>query len=242
MSLVSYDRCATIDERDNAHLLPAPLLRGLLLFDRIVINSARLREVPALVRVFGADGFLALLRNDVIRFKVSALSLTNLGQSTAFGRDPSRLLPEGSYYITTIHEHDRSQYVEDALRAVDEIPDTDTTTRIALRAAAEGALANLGETPIDRRMKPLRQLLLANHASFATALSFAYERHRGFRPDPSEFQYKLHPLNEDEYRLESNLQTTFGANQRVAPAPLRSHNLYVEQDSFDRGGAHALHP
>ncbi len=51
------------------------LLRRLLLFDRVVIRSARLREIRPLIRTFRSSGFLQLFNSGILKISCEALVL-----------------------------------------------------------------------------------------------------------------------------------------------------------------------
>lgn len=60
------------DGRDEEWLEPAqlaPLVRRILLFDKVTLETAGFREVPAMVKVFGYDGLMTLLESGVLHFK-----------------------------------------------------------------------------------------------------------------------------------------------------------------------------
>ena len=44
------------------------LVRRLILFDRTIVKSVQLREVPVLVRTFGKTGFVELIDSGLLRF------------------------------------------------------------------------------------------------------------------------------------------------------------------------------
>ena len=54
-----------------------------LLFEKYIVKSVRLREVPYLVKVFGLDGFFQLLDSGFIIFDCDP---TNIGETNQPGR------------------------------------------------------------------------------------------------------------------------------------------------------------
>jgi hypothetical protein len=66
---------ATLDENNQLALRPERLVRHLLLFDQVVIYSARLREFKPLVSAFGFEGLMALLRSGALRVHCARLTI-----------------------------------------------------------------------------------------------------------------------------------------------------------------------
>jgi hypothetical protein len=59
----------------------AGLLLHLLLFDQVIVPSARLMEIPALVRTFGSAATIALLESGALRLRVGADAVVTMERS-----------------------------------------------------------------------------------------------------------------------------------------------------------------
>lgn len=67
--------CKTLD----GQLDVGALLQRLLLFDRYIIHSERLSEVPLLIQTFGLEVFLELLRTRALAFECTPISVAQNG-------------------------------------------------------------------------------------------------------------------------------------------------------------------
>jgi len=55
-------------------------LRRLILFEQCIIETDRLKEIPSLIAVFGAKGFLELLDSGAVRFVCDAMTAGQAGR------------------------------------------------------------------------------------------------------------------------------------------------------------------
>lgn len=99
------------------------LVRRLLLFDRVVIKSIRLKEVPLLVRAFGKTGFAQLLESRLLSFSSEFTTL-----AIDVTRGPVRDLPlsQFSFGIVDAANRDsdlRSEFV--ALQGISGLKNSD---------------------------------------------------------------------------------------------------------------------
>lgn len=74
----------------------APLIRRLLLFERVTLETSGFREIPAMVEVFGYDGLMALLDSGALRFKRHGASIGEWATTGILGppENPVRLSSE----------------------------------------------------------------------------------------------------------------------------------------------------
>jgi hypothetical protein len=99
------------------------LVRRLLLFEHCFIESIALQEIPALVRVFGYEGLMALLDSpgfDVIADNMTAGSIGQTGTLQVTQRRGG-LLPLGSYRICGIGLANRDDWLRRGLDSIHEI-------------------------------------------------------------------------------------------------------------------------
>lgn len=100
----------------------ASLLAGrLLLFDECVLESIRLKEIPALVAVFGAAGLLELIDEGALRVVCDAMTTGQVGQTNLeITERRGSFLPLGSFRLTPVvasPEH-RKEYLHGVLQEV----------------------------------------------------------------------------------------------------------------------------
>lgn len=97
----------------------AALVRRLILFDHVYIETNLLREVPALLQAFGYKGLLQLIEDPDVDFISDAVTAGSIGQSVLAENRPMGVLPIGSFEITNVRLHEPGQQFEAALKNVD---------------------------------------------------------------------------------------------------------------------------
>jgi hypothetical protein len=104
------------------------LIRRLILFDRCIIESIGLKEIPALIALFGAEGFVELMDSGSIEIVCDVLTAGQVGQTAALKSFDARggPLPLGSFRLVTVglpqDDASREQYVHSALQEVHKVP------------------------------------------------------------------------------------------------------------------------
>ena len=133
----------TISGEDSITVDTAKLFRYLLLFDRVVIKSYRLREFNVLAGVLGLPGLFALLRSGTIRVLCHTLTMAQTGQSSIGGR--TMPLPYGSYSFRAVTQADRRYFLHRCFQNVK--PGHNLTYKESKRLKRE--IANRLVEPID---------------------------------------------------------------------------------------------
>jgi hypothetical protein len=107
-------------EDRSVHVDLGALVRRLILFETVTIESLRLREVPSLVGAFGPEGLRELLDSGAVRIICDAMGTGQVGQSTGSQAtiDPSGPLAFSPIRLVTYSAADRRQYLHDCLQEV----------------------------------------------------------------------------------------------------------------------------
>lgn len=196
-------RIATIAADDAIAVDAAKLLRHLLLFDRVIIQSIRLREFNVLAGKLGALGLSALLRSGAIRVHCHALTTAQTGQSDVGGRTTP--LPLSAYSFQLVDHADRKRYLHDCFENVR--PGSDLSWRESKRLKHD--IADRLLDPVDtvrREMESQFQFDLRSSAPyFSAALAIELERKHAISLAPSDLKLRIHELNEGDFHVESNL-------------------------------------
>ncbi len=185
---------------------PGALLRGLIVFDQIIVKSNSLQEIPLLIDWFGFDPVMHLLESERISFQPIPLTV---GETGSLGLSGRPVLPQLQYRLLpiTIPEPDRH-----ASRSVDDWPATDKIgkhMRQRLIAATYRRLVRqpplmVSETEAavayDLQNTPL--LKQAIHDAVADAM--------GIRFDVAELTVDTEPVDETGWHIETNLSAKFG--------------------------------
>jgi hypothetical protein len=195
--------------RDRAVVDVGELVRRLLLFSRVYLESIRLLEMPTLLREFGYDGTRELLNSGVVRIRADAVVIGQVGQSEVGGRTHDSLLPLGSYAFRTFAP-DRDEYVRQCLMVVDRIeglghPEHARTIEEAILGAMEDRAVDEGEPALDGLCQDL-----ANNAPIVkSAVGICLARELGVDVDPGAFSLTMHNLGDREFRAESDIVERF---------------------------------
>ena len=183
----------------------AKLLRYLLLFDRVIIHSSRLREFSILASDLGPTGLSALLRSGTIRVLCQALTTAQVGQSDIGGRKTP--LPRGSYSFETIGEADRKDYLHSCFQNVR--PSLELPYKQSKRLKSE--IASVLVDPVESVRKDMEDQLLSDLRcsvpQFVTALLVELRRDYGISVKSTDLKLTFHEFGERDFRVESNLRT-----------------------------------
>jgi hypothetical protein len=210
-----FGRIATPEgDRDHVVVDVGALIRRLILFEQCTIESIRLMEVPALISVFGVDGFLKLLDSGAVRILCDAMSAAQVGQTALKAADErGGLLPLGSYRIATIGMQkdgpDREGYVHAALQEVHKAAITfKEAKKVKLALARQlltypvvAATAGVSDTMTE---------LMQQHPVVWTVIRYAVLKETEIDPG-SDPQFTVEDLgNEGDFRISTDLTTRLG--------------------------------
>lgn len=202
-------RCAALQEdREHVELDLGSVIRRLLLFDKVILDSIRLMEVPALVDAFGSGGLTRLLRSKALAIRCDALTFGQVGQLASFRRSKG-LLPLGSYDVAIVGIADREKYLEECYANVDRCRTLANRARRDLERAIGAALiaivpgagkASLAALPEDLGNLGLLRALAARAVRELEALSI----------DEDVLDLRVRFMSETDFRVESNLSELTG--------------------------------
>lgn len=202
------------------------LVRRLLLFEEVVIDSYGMRELPALVDALGPEQFIELLESRAVLIRADGWTFGEIGHAGVLrgrGRLPS--LSFAFAPIVPAVEHRE----ENISRSLGEIRGMglDIKTSQKIRLAVVGRLTpipeNAGGATMDQLPTDLTQRLDIVRAATDRAL-----REYGHR-DPTGIEYDVRFEQEDEdvFRAETNIGERFGLDVDEVDRVLRRAGLAV---------------
>lgn len=205
-------RIATpVPGQDRVDVDVGALVRRLILFERCTVESIRLTEIPALVAVFGVDGFLELIDSGAVRLVCDVMTAGQIGQTAGLRATVNRgaPLPLGSYRLTTIGIGDRPAYLHGALQ---EVHKADIPFKAAkrLKAALVPRLleypSSAGQAGVVDAGLELRQ----QHPVIWRAIRAAVRKETGLDPG-SDPEFRVDGLGEDgDFRVVTAMGATLG--------------------------------
>jgi len=182
----------------------ATLLRRLLLFDTVIIKSVRLREIRTLVRAFGKEGFLQLLRSGVLKISCEWTTIV-----TDVARNGARELPLSQFTFGIVDIPNREAVLRSELSSLEGLPGLKNAEREAL---VDEIIATLARPPADYGPQILSQLEtdLRNNSPVLTAAIGGRIKSRGERNSQPVIEVRVEETQHRVFRVVTNLETSLG--------------------------------
>lgn len=206
---------ASIDEIDQLALHPERLVNHLLLFDKVLIHSARLREFRPLLATFGFDGTIALLRSGAIGVVCQRFTTGSTGQLAVLQKRATKgLLPLHSYSFSSVAagrtgKEYMSQCFADCVRSIEDL--SMRQERILVREIA-ARLVDPVEAVTTMTGSQLKSDLVANASHIGAAL--AVELKRRYGADAAQrASIRVIPIDSEDYRVEANLVSVLNLSE-----------------------------
>lgn len=206
-----------VDERNQFDL--GCFAERLVLFERVVLRSTMLTEIPTLVRAFGAKGLRRLLDTGALSIDVNAYGI---GNRAAPGSRPL------SYRIGSIRATDDPKREERwILLALDAVPDLGRVERERLANAVHRRLARLPVGFGRATLAHLRRDVESNLPTLHLGALMATSNIVGVKIRPADLTLRFHVEDDDGgYRAETNL-LQIGLDENQAHKVLESALLAV---------------
>jgi hypothetical protein len=194
------------------------VVRRLILFEQCTIESIRLKEVPALVSVFGFRGLMTLIESGVLRVICDAMTTGQIGQLDGLELTRSRggPLPPRAYHLAAIgiarDGADGERFVHEVLQEVHKAP---LSLKEAIRLKKElvgkllvyppaAALAGVDETVAE---------ILEHHSWIWSAIRRVVQAETAadLGPPPA---FEVEGLGHDgDFRIDAHLQDRLGLGE-----------------------------
>jgi hypothetical protein len=175
------------------------LVRRLLLFDTYILYSARLKEVPEMVRHFGLEGTLTLLSSGALEIRCDCTQFAE-GQFNTPTCPPLTL----QFHVIKAPIHD--QYVVDNLANVNRTPGLNSHELMKLQGAVMRAVQQPDYREVFRSaIAPSFESDVLHNARFVkSSVRFVLEKYKGVSI-PEDFDLQFQKVGDDRYRAETNL-------------------------------------
>lgn len=199
------------------------LLRRLLLFDRVVIRSVRLREIPYLARAFGVAGFRQLLGSGVLQLQCE---FTNV--ITEIAENGKRVLPLFQFSFGIVDVHNREDVLAKELKVLQGIPGLKEEERKGLEQFILSKLIRPPSTFGQRLQAQIEQDIRTNKPVLHTALVQNLSKTLNF--DASKIELNVDEPRERVFHVRQELENHLGitkeaAHQAISHAVLAVCNL-----------------
>jgi hypothetical protein len=127
------------------------IIRRLILFDHCTIESILFKEMPVLISLLGAEGFIELLNSGSVEIICDAQTAGQVGQTAILKSSIARggPLPLGSYRLVSLgllqDGPEREKYIHDALQEVNKSP----ISIKQIQKVKHAILDRMGTYPVD---------------------------------------------------------------------------------------------
>jgi hypothetical protein len=197
---------------------PGAFVRRLLLFEHYIVDSIRLEEIPTLTRVFGIDGVIKLLESGIVSIRADPLTFGQTGQlNISEARAKKGLLPLGSYAFSTVEMADHRRFIHDCLQEIKR-EFGEGKKVIKLKRAIVEHLVPRPPNLVPRADEQLARELTDNGPQVSQAVALALSERLATDVKPGEFALRIHPIDERDYRAESDIGERFSLNEHDAHA------------------------
>ena len=201
---------------DDVILNSESLILDLLLYDRLVVHSMRLLEVPALVQQFGADAVLGLLASGVMTIKCDS-NIPGI-----HGPDMNATRPHYTYTFSLIRAAHYDDYLSTCLSRIREMPSVPKRVKQKLVYSLHDSIDRSASGLPEAQWPELRFFneTLADLRRDTPILKTAFEDEirRTTRPDVdvSAVRLSLEATDDSTFRAHTNLSEALRVSDEVA--------------------------
>ena len=193
------------------------LVRRLILFDRYILQTIRLKELPHFVRTFGYNGTLVLFQSGLVDIECDAGSIAQVGQFAEWRRLNSKpTLPLGSYHFAAVQIADRSAFLQDCFSIVNDIPRLTSRQRTNLEESIGAAMLEPPNNKHGPTMDQLKVDLSSNSPLIALAVARLLAARVGSAISPDDFNLQMNDIGEGNYEVDSNISRLFKLDELEA--------------------------
>ncbi len=179
------------------------ILEGLILYDRLIINSVRFIELSALLKTFGFQGLLHLIESGALALSFDAISTAQTGQSALEGY---KILPKGCYRFDAIQITDPIAYRKECIsKAISRITGLTQNERDTLASIIDRRTLTHPKGSIEEIVSSLNNDLRSQDPSLKIAISEFLLTKLGVILPSEKIKIVVDPLAENEFRIGTNL-------------------------------------
>jgi len=187
------------------------LINKLLLFDSFILYSPNLREISYLVKAFGFEDTLILLKSSALKISCEVRVTAQVAQAE-FLAPGGKSLPLGTYSVLYGFAADRRKWISDNLRNVSMMGLSKNQIK-KLKLAVVDAFDNNYLQDFNSALLKQVNGDLAGNRGIEVATAIALEKEKGLKVKPSDFLIKLHQIDEHSFKVETNLGQLFSLDE-----------------------------
>ncbi len=187
------------------------LVRRLILFDKVIVKSFRLREMPILVRAFGKDGFVELVKIGLLQFSCEFTALI-----LDLSRNGIRHVPLEHFSFAKMESPNRDAYLRKELVALQSISGLKNAERAFLEETIWGSLVRPPTTFADDLLTQLDRDLRSNTPALRRAVSDRLKTKLGIPEVPTDLSIEVEEVSQRVFRIKNTLAASYGFSAQEA--------------------------
>jgi hypothetical protein len=192
------------------------LVRKLVVFEEVILDSPRLTEIPPLVEKFGYAGMKALLESRRLRIHAEAVTIGEIGRTTVLESVAAKgALPLGSYMFANVRLADRRNDIHNMLQPINAAAGVDGKQSKKLRRLVAETIAVPPDDSGERALELMMADLKANASWIKDAIALVARRDHAKDIDPSQFELRVEQIGDREFRTETNIGQLLGLDDEA---------------------------
>ena len=230
--------CATRKEgtKFEVEFLAGEFLERLILFDKFILDSIRLQEVPHLIKVFGYTPVLELLKSGMLLIHSETFgTFGSTGQSSKVSEYRAKkgdlslcsycIDPFSIYPYDSPREHekdykrDQKQFIHRDLQLINQIDGISSKQAKKLREAVATRVIHFSSDSVIKEISDQNYKDFRDHdPAIKVAIASSVKALHNQEVDPDAIEIKIEFIDEHDFKVESNIQSKLSLNKQAAHA------------------------
>jgi len=194
------------------------LIRQLVLFDRVILRSVRFRELPVLVRTFGANGLIALIDAGLLNFFCDQLCVV-----TDLAMNGVRNLPQSQFSVGIARMAAGSEILRSEFQALQTVSGLNNNERAAIERAVWDSQIRYPVEFGDVLLKQVDGELRSGSSTLKVGMLEKLRR-LNLKEDLSSYDFilQIHEIEQRIFRIQAPFARDFGLAPETADEIIHS--------------------
>lgn len=188
------------------------LVRRLILFEQVVIDSYGMRELPPLIDAIGTGAFIQLLESGAVRIRADGWAYGEVGNGGLVPGYGAAALPPLHYALSPLVPQGREEHIKLRLGEIREM-DLGKKTSQNIRRAIVRSLMPLPEDAGRKSMEALPRDLTRNLNLVFGATAGALEKKLGHAVADDSFDIRIEQVDENVFAATTDIAARFGLDE-----------------------------
>lgn len=189
-------------------------VQRLLLFDRHILESFGLQEIPILIRKFGYEPIITLLKTRSIKILFDPVFILRFKSDESYFRDEGNGTVRVGPFNYSVGRLDRSIAINREMQSLHGISSLNQRQVIKLKGAVGPKLVGYGENPGKAALENLNADLSRNAASIPTAVATVAGWIAGRPLNPNSFILRMDQLEPSAFDVITNIHSVHGLDEQ----------------------------